>query len=86
MVLKIENPDVERKVRELARKRKISITEAINQALDEELKQEAARSQQQSSKEIIEEIAARYQQHANPDAPSYEEIMEEMYDEFGAPR
>ena len=86
MALNIKNSEVERKARELARRRKVSITEAIDQALDAQLKREASRVQQQSRVDIIKEIAARFQRHMSSDAPTSEEITEEMYDEFGAPR
>jgi len=86
MALNIKNAEVERKARELARRRKVSITEAIDQALDEGLKRETARARKQSRTDVIREIAARFQRHMRQDAPTTEEIIEEMYDEFGAPR
>ncbi len=89
MVLNIRNPDVERKARELARKRKISITEAIDQALDEQLKREPHRTGNDDTTRrlaSIRQIQERVRASLPSDARSWQEIADDLYDEHGAPK
>jgi hypothetical protein len=54
----IKNPDVERKVRELARLRGVSITAAVCQAFDRELANEAAKGRKRPRPTLAEMRAA----------------------------
>ena len=89
MALNIKNPDVERKARELARKRKISITEAIDQALDEQLKRDRHRAQDGDTARrlaSIGQIQERVRASLPSDNRSWQEIADDLYDEHGAPK
>jgi antitoxin VapB len=54
----IKNPEVERKVRELARRRGVSITAAIGDALDRELALETAKDRKRRRPTLAELRAA----------------------------
>lgn len=86
--LNIKDPDVAEKARRLAKIKGKSITAAVSEALDDCLgaatKLNAAENEARERE--VDEILKRIRATIPPDAPSYDEIMEEMYDEHGAPR
>jgi hypothetical protein len=82
--LNIKDADVAKKARKLAKLKGTTITAAVSQALDESLR--AAANDREAREKRIDEALARFRAAIPPDAPSYEEIMEDMYDENGAPR
>ena len=86
--LNIKDKDVAEKARRLARIKGVSITAAVSEALDRCLDEATrAKALQAASREReIEEILARIRASIPKDAPTYEQIMEEMYDEDGLPR
>ena len=85
MALNIKNADVERKARELARKRKVSITEAIDQALDEQLKRERHRVRDDDTARRLASIG-QIQERVRASLRSWREIADDLYDEHGAPK
>jgi antitoxin VapB len=86
MALSIKHDDVERLARELARRRHVSITEAIRQSLEREMEREKAipRNEQAGLAARLLAIAASAAQvPERKNALSDEEIL--GYDEFGVP-
>jgi antitoxin VapB len=89
MALNIKNVEVERKARELARRRKISITDAIDQALDEQLKRERHRATNDDTARrlaSIRQIQDRVRASLPSDGRSWQDVAEDLYDEHGAPK
>lgn len=86
--LNIKDGRVAEKARRLARLKGKSITAAVSEALDESLdratRDDAAERERRERR--VDEILRRFRAKIPPDAPSYEEIMEDMYDEHGLPR
>jgi antitoxin VapB len=86
MALSIKHEDVERLARELARRRHVSITEAIRQSLEREMEREKAipRNEQAGLAARLLAIAASAAQiPERKNALRDEEIL--GYDEFGVP-
>jgi len=86
--LNIKDPKVAEKARKLAALKGKTITAAVSEALDESLdaaKRKSAAAREQRARKV-DEILKRFRAVLPPGAPSYEEIMEEMYDEHGLPR
>ena len=84
MGLSIKNEEVERLARELAGRRKISITEAIRQSLEREVKRETAVSKSGGS--MYREILAIARESAA--LPTNYDLTEDEilgYDEHGIP-
>lgn len=86
--LNIKDPKVAEKARRLARLKGTSITSAVAEALDQSLK--AAERKSTLDREVrereVDEILARIRAGIPTDAPSYKQIMEDMYDENGLPK
>jgi antitoxin VapB len=84
MGLSIKNEEVERLARELARRRNISITEAIRQSLELEVERE--RAIREGGESMYERILAIARESA-ASPTSYELTEDEIlgYDEHGAP-
>jgi antitoxin VapB len=85
MALSIKNAEVEKLARELARRRDVSVTEAIRQSLEREVARDRlvpryADSQLASIMAIVER-ASQIPERENP--MGEDEIL--GYDEFGAP-
>ena len=86
--LNIKDAEVAKKARKLAKLKGTTITAAVEQALDASLAAatrmtEAKRAERERR---VDEIVKRFRASIPPDAPSYEEIMEDMYDENGLPK
>jgi antitoxin VapB len=86
--LNIKDAEVAKKARKLAKLKGTTITAAVEQALDASLAAatrltEAARAEREKR---VDEIVKQFQASIPADAPSYEEIMEDMYDENGIPK
>ena len=87
MGLNIKNPDTEAAIRELAVKRGVGLTVAVDQAVREALsRQEEARAalideRRRKIVEIVERVAARTDLDPRP----WRAIEAEMYDENGLP-
>ncbi|TIQ38151.1 MAG: protein transcription factor [Mesorhizobium sp.] len=86
MALSIKNRDVERLARELARRRHVSVTEAIRQSLEREVARERLVPRDESSDLFqrlmtISDSAAQVPKREN--AMTEDEIL--GYDEHGAP-
>ena len=86
--LNIKDKEVAEKARRLAKLKGTSITDAVSAALEESLRvaEHHAKLDRDARERRVDEILARFRASIPPDAPSYEEIMEEMYDENGLPR
>jgi hypothetical protein len=86
--LNIKDTEVADKARKLARLQRKSITEAVSEALDQALRTAVHKSGLDHEKREREVDAAlkRIRDSIPADAPSYEQVMEDMYDEFGAPK
>lgn len=87
-MLSIRNPETERLARLLAARRGVSMTEAITEALRKEVASDSP-SPERSFEERMQSIRALQEdiRRTTPaDAPSVEEIMADMYDEFGSPK
>lgn len=85
MALSIKNQEVETLARELARRRRVSVTEAIRQSLEREVARERLipRGDSPRLKKMLE-IAERAAALPNISDLSDDEIL--GYDEFGIPR
>ena len=86
--LNIKDKAVADKARRLAKLKGTTITEAVSAALEESLsiaERQTARALEERERRV-DEALARIRAAIPADAPSYEEIMEEMYDENGLPR
>jgi hypothetical protein len=87
-MLNIRNKATEKMVRELAARRGVDMTRAIHDAVAKEL--DALPPERLLSAEekiaVTRRIQAEVQASLIIGAPSVEEIMEDMYDEWGAPR
>lgn len=86
MGLSIKNAEVEKLARELARRRSISVTEAIRQSLEREVARDRLIPLSNADRELatirsIIKSASQIPQRENP--MSEDEIL--GYDEFGAP-
>jgi antitoxin VapB len=86
--LNIKNPTVAEKARKLARLKGTSITNAVSEALDASLNKaaEVSAAEGDAREREVDEILKRFRASIPPDAPTYQEIMDEMYDEDGLPR
>jgi antitoxin VapB len=86
--LNIKDADVAAKARRLAKLTGKSITEAVSEALDKCLRtaEHHAKVDREARERAVDEIVRRFRGSIPPDAPSLEEIMEDMYDENGLPR
>jgi antitoxin VapB len=86
MALNIKNPEVERMARELARRRKLGITEAVKEALELELKRVSQRPRNSGLLERIRKIQDEVAKLPVLDARSVKEITDDLYGEDGAPK
>ncbi len=86
--LNIKDNEVAEMARKLARLRGKTITKALSEVLSQALRQETHKSGLDHEKREREVDAAlkRIRDSIPADAPTYEQIMEDMYDEFGAPK
>lgn len=86
--LNIKDPLVAEKARKLARLTGKNITKAVSDALDQCLKTAEHKTayNREARKREINEILERIRAKFPSDAPTYEEVMEDMYDENGLPR
>jgi hypothetical protein len=86
--LNIKDKAVAEKARRLAQLKGTSITEAVSVALEESLRiaEHHAKLDREARERRVDEALARFRASIPPDAPSYEEIMAEMYDENGLPK
>lgn len=86
--LNIKDAEVAKKARRLAKLKGTSITAAVSDALDASLKnaEHKTKLDRELREREVDEIVRRFQASIPPDAPSYEEIMEDMYDEHGVPK
>jgi antitoxin VapB len=86
-MLSIRNPETERLARLLAARKGITMTAAITEALRKEVANEP--SPKRSFEERMESIRAIQEdirRNTPPNAPSVQEIMDDMYDEHGSPK
>ncbi len=87
-MLSIRNPETERLARLLAARRGVSMTEAITEALRKEVANEAV-PPKRSFEERLRDIRALQEdirRNTPADAPTVQEILDDMYDEFGSPK
>ncbi|MFN0022313.1 MAG: type II toxin-antitoxin system VapB family antitoxin [Parvularculaceae bacterium] len=86
--LNIKDRAVADMARKLAKLKGKSITEAVADALAASLDSETARSEAAvaARDREVQEILASYRAKRDPNTPTYEQIMDEMYDERGLPR
>lgn len=86
--LNIKDVDVAKKARRLAKLKGTTITAAVAEAIEASLKnaEHKTKLDRDAREREVDEIVKRFRASIPPDAPSYEEIMTEMYDEDGLPR
>ena len=86
--LNIKDSDVAKKARRLAKLKGTSITAAVSEALDASLKnaEHKAKLDRNLRERRVDQAIERFRASIPPDAPSYEEIMADMYDENGLPK
>ena len=86
--LNIKDKEVAEKARRLARLKDTTITEAVSAALEESLRtaERGWRDNAAERRRRLEEIIDRINATIPPDAPSWEEVMADMYDENGLPK
>jgi antitoxin VapB len=87
-MLNIRNKETERLVRELAARRGVGMTQAIHEAVAKEVATlpPVRKLSYEERLASIRQIQAEVRAALTPGAPSVEEIMDDMYDEWGAPR
>jgi len=83
MALNIKSPEADKLARQLARRRRQSITEAVIVALRAELDRESQRMRAPGMAKQLLEIGARYAALPSYDERSEDEIL--GYDEHGVP-
>lgn len=86
--LNIKDAEVAAKARKLAKLTGKSITDAVAESLDKSLKtaEYHAKLDREAREREVDEIVKRFQASIPLDAPSIQEIMEDMYDEHGLPK
>ena len=86
--LNIKDTDVADKARKLAKLTGKSITQAVSDALDKSLRtaEHHAKIDHEAREREVDEILKRFRASIPPDAPSIEQIMADMYDEYGLPK
>jgi hypothetical protein len=86
--LNIKDKAVADKARRLAKLKGTTITEAVAQALEASLKtaEHHAKLDHDARERRVDEIVKRFQASIPPDAPSLQQVMEDMYDENGLPK
>jgi hypothetical protein len=86
--LNIKDQAVAAKARRLAKLKGTSITEAVSAALDASLKtaEHHAKLDHEARERRVDEILKRFRASIPKDAPSWQEIMDDMYDEDGLPK
>ncbi len=86
--LNIKDPAVAEKARRLAEATGKSITAAVSDALDQSLAVIGRRAilTEEERERRVADIQRRFKEKQGPNAPTYEQIMEDMYDEHGLPR
>lgn len=86
--LNIKDKEVAEKARRLARLKGTTITEAVSAALEESLRaaEGLTAAEREARERRVDEIVARFQASIPPDAPSYDQVMADMYDENGLPK
>jgi len=86
--LNIKDKEVAEKARRLAKLKGTTITEAVAAALEESLIVAEHRAGADPAERMrrIEEAIDRINAAIPPDAPSWEEVMADMYDENGLPK
>lgn len=86
MGLSIKRADTERKARAVAERMGVSLTEAIDIALDRTWKDLTAEEAAAERARKREALFARIRARGTGDGRSLAEIEDEMYDEHGLPR
>jgi hypothetical protein len=86
--LNIKDDEVAETAKALAKLKSTSITEAVKQALNEVFQREKRKAEidREERERRVDEILERIRKSFPPDAPSWEEVMEDMYDEDGLPK
>jgi antitoxin VapB len=86
--LNIKDKAVAEKARRLAKLKGTTITEAVAEALEASLRTAEHRSKldRDRREREVDEILKRFRAGIPQDAPSYQEIMDDMYDEYGLPK
>jgi antitoxin VapB len=86
--LNIKDAEVAKKARKLAKLKGTTITQAVSQALDESLRtaKRLTDAEHEARERRVDEAVARFRASIPKDAPSYKQIMEDMYDENGLPK
>jgi antitoxin VapB len=86
--LNIKDVKVAEKARKLAKLTGQSITTAVSEALDRSLKtaEHKAKQTREQRERDVDEILKRFRAKIPPDAPSWKEVMDDMYDEDGLPK
>jgi antitoxin VapB len=85
MSLNIKNPEAQALATELARLRNVSLTQAVLDAVREELAREKRLRRHSSLAEELVAIGTRCAAHLKPGLSS-KEAVDELYDEQGLPR
>ena len=87
MGLNIKNPGAEVAIRELAAARGVSLTEAVIQAVREASARDATLRQAEIQRrlEAIGAAQDRVAKMLGPNPPTWAELEEGMYDEYGLP-
>jgi hypothetical protein len=87
MGLNIKNPNTEAAIRALATARGVGLTEAVDQAVSEALGRGKERQREGVERRLkaIREIQARIAARPIKNPRSSQEIVDEMYGEFGEP-
>ena len=86
--LNIKDIEVAKKARRLAKLKGTTITAAVAEAIEASLKnaEHKAKLDRDARERDVDEIVKRFRASIPPDAPSYEEIMADMYNEDGVPK
>jgi len=91
MGLNIKKPSAEAAIRELAAQTGESLTEAVESAVREKLERVKAAALPQTGAELLQRLqplldAIAAERRANNDTRTSQELMDELYDEYGLPK
>jgi hypothetical protein len=86
-MLSIRNPETERLARLLAARKGITMTAAITEALRKEVANvEPQKRSLEEQMKIVRAIQDDIRRNTPPDAPTVQDIIDDMYDDFGSPK
>jgi antitoxin VapB len=86
--MNIKDPRVHAMARELAARRRTSVTDAVRQALQAELERcpGMPRQEEAATKDVLLQLLSRCRQLPWPDGRSSDDLQADLYDDAGLPK